>query len=70
MSIAGHQMFHIYILPIDASMALNDVFSVHRRELRVFSGGQKNYDVHEYFGLAKYRELFCLSIRTNFDWSK
>jgi len=41
MSIAGHQMFHIYILPIDASMALNDIFSVHRRELRVFSGGQK-----------------------------
>jgi hypothetical protein len=47
MSIAGHQMFHIYILPIDASMALNDIFSVDSRELRVFSGGQKNYEVHE-----------------------
>jgi hypothetical protein len=70
MSIAGHQMFHIYVLPIDASMALNDIFSVDRRELRMFSGGVKNYDVDKKLGLPRYRELFYLSIRTNFDWSK
>jgi hypothetical protein len=70
MSIAGNQMFHIYVLPIDASMALNDIFSVDRRELRMFSGGVKNYDVDKKLGLPRYRELFYLSIRTNFDWSK
>ena len=70
MSIAGHQMLHIYILPIGASMALNDIFSVYRRKLRVFSEGLKNYDVDENFGLAKYRGLFCFSIRTNFYWGK
>jgi hypothetical protein len=51
-------------------MALNDIFSVDRRELQMFSGGVKNYDVDKNFGLAKYRELFYPSIRTNFDWSK
>ncbi|PWU81819.1 MAG: hypothetical protein DLM72_04935 [Candidatus Nitrosopolaris wilkensis] len=70
MSIAGHHMFHIYILPVDASMALNDLFFVDRRKLRMFSGGLKNYDVDENLGLTKYRELFCFSIRTTFYWSK
>ena len=70
MSIAGHQMLHIYILPIGAIMALHDIFSVYSRKLRMFSGGLKNYDVDENLGLAKYRGLFCFSIRTNFYWSK
>lgn len=64
MSIAGHQMLHIYILPIGASMALNGIFSVDTRKLRMFSRGLKNYDVDGNVGLAKYRELFCFSITT------
>ena len=70
MPIAGHQMLHIYILPIGASMALHDIFSVYSRKLRMYSGGLKNYDVDKNLGLPRYRELFYLSIRTNFDWSK
>ena len=57
MSIAGHQMLHIYILPLGAIIALHDIFSVYRK-LRMFSEGL-NYDVDENLGLAKYRGLFC-----------